>query len=62
MRHSAGSNFSQPPPELTKMPAQSFLNTPFGKRASARFQYVIAGAMASTRGSWPAVSRAMAPP
>ena len=32
------SNFSQPPAELTKMPAQSFLNTPFGNSASARFQ------------------------
>ncbi len=38
IRHSAGSNFSQPPPELTKMPVHSFLNTPFGNSASARFQ------------------------
>jgi hypothetical protein len=38
IRHSAGSNFSQPPPELTKMPAHSFLKTPFGNSASARFQ------------------------
>ncbi len=29
---------SQPPPVVMKIPAQSFLNTPSGKRASARFQ------------------------
>ena len=44
------------------MPAHSFLKTPFGNRASARFQYVIAGAMASTRSSYPAPSRLIAPP
>ena len=44
------------------MPAHSFLKTPFGKRASARFQYVIAGAMASTRWSYPAASSEIAPP
>ncbi len=38
IRHSVASNRSQPPAVLTKIPAQSFLKTPFGKRASARFQ------------------------
>src|SRR5438270_682399 len=52
--HNWGSKLAQPPPELMKMLAQSFLKTPFGNRASARFQYVIAGAMASTRSSYPA--------
>lgn len=60
--HSSGSKRAQPPPELMKMPAQSFLNTPFGNRASARFQYVIDGAMASTRRSFAAASREIAPP
>ncbi len=32
------SNFWQPPPVVTKIPAHSFLNTPSGNRASARFQ------------------------
>ncbi len=62
MRHRSGSNRAQPPPELTKIPAHSFLKTPFGNSASARFQYVTAGAMASTRASCPAASSAIAPP
>lgn len=62
MRHRSASNRSQPPPELTKMPAHSFLKTPFGNSASARFQYVMAGATASTRVSCPAASSATAPP
>jgi hypothetical protein len=36
--HNCFSNFSQPPPVVTKIPAQSFLNTPSGNSASARFQ------------------------
>src|SRR5690348_1140356 len=60
--HSCASKWSQPPPELMKMPAQSFLNTSFGKSASARFQYVIEGAIASTLLSYPAASREIAPP
>lgn len=56
------SNFWQPPPVVTKIPAQSFLKTPSGKSASARFQYVICGAMASTRLSYPAARSAAAPP
>lgn len=35
---SAGSKRAEPPPVLKKMPAHSFLNTPSGNRASARFQ------------------------
>lgn len=62
IRHSSVWKLSHPPPELTKMPAHSFLKTSFGKRASARFQYVIAGAMASTRWSYPAASSEIAPP
>ncbi len=38
IRHSAGSKRVQPPPVLKKTPAHSFLKTPFGNRASARFQ------------------------
>lgn len=56
------SRLSQPPPVVRKIPAQSFLKTPSGNSASARFQYVISGAMASTRRSYPAASSEIAPP
>ncbi len=60
--HRRSVNRSQPPLMLMKIPAQSFLKTSSGKSASARFQYVICGAIASTRRSYPAASREAAPP
>lgn len=60
--HSSSSNRSQPPPVDRNMPVHSFLKTPFGKSASGRSHQVMSGAMASTRSSYPAVSRETAPP
>ena len=58
------------PPLPKKSPAQPFLKTPAvagppvlsGRNARARSFQVIIGTIASTRGSWPASSRARAPP
>ncbi len=49
-------------PVVKNSPAHSFLNTPCGNKESARFQYVICGAIASTRRSYPAASSETAPP
>jgi hypothetical protein len=71
--HSDGRNRPQPvddAPPVKKIPAQTFLNTPFaaplpvasGNRESARSYQVICGAMASMRRSYAAASREIPPP